>query len=184
MNSYVTYNKPIHIAISGFSGCGNTTVSKLVADLMNIKFINYTFRSIAREDGISFDEVCRLADKSDEYDIRVDNNQVRLARESSSVLGSRLAIWVLDEAQLKVFLTASLETRASRIQQREGGNLEEQMQITSERDMKDRARYARIYNIDTLTYTNKADIIVNTDDMGVERVASIIKESALAIIGR
>ena len=46
-----------NIAISGFSGCGNTTVSKMTADLMGMDFINYTFRSLAEEDGISFEEV-------------------------------------------------------------------------------------------------------------------------------
>ncbi|MDR1566822.1 MAG: cytidylate kinase, partial [Treponema sp.] len=41
--------KNIRIAVSGKSGCGNTTVSRLVADALDLRFINFTFRSLARE---------------------------------------------------------------------------------------------------------------------------------------
>ncbi|MDR0624827.1 MAG: cytidylate kinase, partial [Treponema sp.] len=39
----------LKIAVSGKSGCGNTTVSKIVADTLGLEFINFTFRSLARE---------------------------------------------------------------------------------------------------------------------------------------
>ena len=112
----------IHIAISGRSGCGNTTVSRTLAECLGLHFVNYTFRSIAEEDGLTFEEVTRRAELSDDYDFRIDKTQVKLARKAPSVLGSRLAIWMLKDADLKVFLTASLETRAKRIQKREGVN--------------------------------------------------------------
>ena len=41
--------KEIRIAISGKSGCGNTTVSGLLAQKLGIKLINYTFRQLAEE---------------------------------------------------------------------------------------------------------------------------------------
>ncbi len=56
-----------------------------------------------------------------------------LARKDC-VLGSRLAIWVLKEADLKVYLTASSEVRARRIQVREGGSLEQRLDETMRRD--------------------------------------------------
>ena len=49
-NDYaIPAKKELRIAISGASGCGNTTVSTLLADTLGIPCINYTFRSLAKE---------------------------------------------------------------------------------------------------------------------------------------
>ncbi len=53
----------MRIAISGKSGCGNTTVSTLVADRMNYKMINFTFRTLAKEKGIEFWQFCKYGRK-------------------------------------------------------------------------------------------------------------------------
>ena len=50
-------NKDLRIAISGKSGCGNTTVSGLLAQKLGIKLINYTFRQLAEEKGMTLKEV-------------------------------------------------------------------------------------------------------------------------------
>jgi cytidylate kinase len=102
----------ITIAISGKSGCGNTTISKMVAKKLNLKFINYTFRKMAEEKGISFEELRLLAEESTAIDMELDKQQVHLAAEGNCVLGSRLAIWMIDRADLKVYLTAPPSVRA------------------------------------------------------------------------
>src|SRR5574344_2446243 len=122
--------KELRIAISGKSGCGNTTVSTLLAQTLGIKLINYTFRQLAAEKGMSLAQVIENAKTDDSYDKFVDNHQVELARKESCVLGSRLAIWMLKEADLKVYLIASDELRAKRILNREGGDLEEIKKFT------------------------------------------------------
>lgn len=171
-------NKPgLRIAISGQSGCGNTTVSQLLADRLNLKLVNYTFRSIATEDGISFEDVCRRAETGDDDDLRVDKTQVIMAREEPSVLGSRLAIWMLEEADLKVFLTGSPETRSARIHRREGGTLEAQKAATTLRDKRDHDRYKRLYGIDTNDFS-LADLSINTDRLNAVQVADIIEAAA------
>lgn len=171
----------IRIAISGKSGCGNTTVSRNLAERLSLTLINYTFRNIAEEDGISFDEVTHRAEQSDEDDLRVDNTQVRLARQSSSVVGSRLAIWMLEEADLKVFLTASPETRAQRIVNREGGTLNQVMKETENRDKRDRKRYLKLYGIDNNDYRT-ADLIINTNRLAANEVVDIIEIAASAVM--
>ncbi|MDR1617782.1 MAG: cytidylate kinase, partial [Treponema sp.] len=93
----------IRIAISGKSGCGNTTVSRMVAGDLGLRFINFTFRSLAEERHITLREVMEKAALDDSWDREVDTRQVALAREGGGcVLGSRLAIWMLPEADLKV----------------------------------------------------------------------------------
>jgi len=176
--------KAVKVAISGKSGCGNTTVSRLVADALELTFINFTFRSLAQEKGLSLKEILALAAKDDFWDREVDTRQVELARESGGcVLGSRLAIWMLPEADLKVFLTAASETRARRIQSREGGDLADIAEFTAARDKQDRERYLRIYQIDNDNYS-LADLVIDTDNISpqeiTERIIAVIKQKISA----
>ncbi|MBN2619158.1 MAG: AAA family ATPase [Spirochaetales bacterium] len=166
-------NKEIRIAISGKSGCGNSTVSKIISERLNYKLVNYTFHTIAEEEKIGFKELCLMAENDPKWDYYVDKKQVELAMESSSVLGSRLAIWMLKEADLKVFLTASPEVRAKRIHAREGGDFNAVFEYTLKRDKRDSARYKKLYNIDNSDY-EFCDLIINTDNLDQYKVADII----------
>jgi cytidylate kinase len=162
------------IAVSGKSGCGNTTVSKIVADTMGLDFINFTFRTLARERNMDLAEVLALAAKDDFWDREVDSRQTALARGSGGcVLGSRLAIWMLEEADLKVYLRARAETRAKRIVKREGGSPEAVASFTAERDRQDHERYLHLYNIDNDNYAF-SDLVIDTDDLDPSQIASII----------
>jgi cytidylate kinase len=169
-------SRGLKIAISGKSGCGNTTVSRMAAEKLGLRFINFTFRTLAQEKNLSLAEVLSLAAKDDYCDREVDQRQVELARkEKGCVLGSRLAIWMLPEAGLKVYLTAKPETRAARIAKREGGNLKEVAAFTAERDRQDRERYLRIYNIDNDDYSF-ADLVIDTGTFAPPEISSLIIE--------
>ena len=136
--------KDIKIAISGRSGCGNTTISKMTSDSLGLRFINFTFRTLAKEHGLEMEKVLELAMADDFWDREVDKRQVALAREEGGcVLGSRLAIWMLDDADLKVYLKARPETRVQRIINREGGDFEQVSAFTQYRDSQDHERYLR-----------------------------------------
>jgi cytidylate kinase len=163
----------IKIAISGKSGCGNSSVGRLVAEELNLSLINYTFKDMARERGMAFEEFCRLAEEDLSYDIELDKKQVELAEKGDCVLGSRLAIWVLKDADLKVYLEASLDERAARIRKREGGDMEQQKTVTKERDARDHARYLKLYGIDNDEYSF-ADMIIQTDNLTQHEVAEMI----------
>ena len=175
--------KNIMIAISGKSGCGNTTVSRMVAERLGLRFINFTFRSLAKERDMDLIDILDLASKNDSIDREVDSRQIQLARESGGcVLGSRLAIWKLKEADLKIYLKANLKTRASRIVEREGGDPDDVSVFTSNRDKRDQERYKRIYNIDTDDYYF-SDLIIDTDNILPEQITGMIIEKAQSIEG-
>ncbi len=161
------------IAISGKSGCGNTTVSKIVAEKLNFKLINYTFHTMAEEQGIDFDDFCRMAEKDNKYDIYLDNRQKELASEGECVLGSRLAVWLIEDADLRVFLDAGEEIRAARIHRREGGDYQEILDKTIARDERDTERYKNLYSIDNNDYRH-VDILINTEHFLPDAVAEII----------
>ena len=150
------------IAISSKSGCGNSTVSRMVAERLGYRLINYTFRDMSREMGFSFEQMCRMAQTDSSYDLRLDRRQVELARQGRCVLASRLAIWLLEEASLKVYLTASLSTRAERVAKREGLAYEEAYEQTRVRDERDRKRYLDLYGIDVDDYS-VADLVIDTE---------------------
>jgi cytidylate kinase len=171
----------LRVAISGKSGCGNSTVSKLVARKLGIRMINYTFRTLAQEQGVSFAQMRKMAEEDPQWDRMVDTRQREMALEGSCVLGSRLAVWVLrEEADLKVFLDASEEERARRIQKREGGTFEEKLKETRTRDKNDHERYRRIYGIDNNDY-GFCDLIVDTERHAPEEIAELIAGTARSL---
>ncbi len=170
----------MRIAISGKSGCGNTTVSTLLSEKLGCKLVNYTFRQMAEEEGVPFAEFCKMAEKDYDIDRRLDARMVKMAREEeNSVLGSRLAIWNMKDADLKVYLLASDEERARRIHRREGGTLEQRMEETRERDRRDSARYKTIYGIDN-NDTSVADLVIDTEGKTPEEIVEIIIRAASA----
>ena len=174
----------VTIAISGKSGCGNSTVSRIVAARLGLRLVNYTFHSIAEERGIDFDQLCRMAETDPGWDRLVDHRQVELAQQGSCVLGSRLAVWLLkDEADLTVYLTAPLEVRAERIWRREGGSYAEVLERTRQRDERDRYRYLRLYNIDNNDF-DFVNILINTETLQPEQIADRIVAAAAPAVER
>ena len=167
--------KNLKIAISGFSGCGNTSVSNMLAEKLSLPCINYTFRNLARELNMDFKEIVEKSKTDFSFDKIVDSKQIELAQKGSCVLGSRLAIWLLDDASLKVFLTATPQVRASRIAFRENSSVDEVMAFTEKRDAQDTARYMKLYSIDNGDYSF-ADLIIDTEKYIPEQICSIIIE--------
>ena len=169
------------IAVSGKSGCGNSTVSGLLSEKLGFDLINYTFRTMAREMGIGFDELRALAQEDYGYDLKLDKKQIELAEKGDCVLGSRLAVWLFTEADFTVYLYASPENRAKRIQTREGGDYEEIFHKTVKRDNDDQERYKNIYEIDTEDYSH-VDLVINTEHFSIKEEVELIL-SALRIRG-
>lgn len=171
----------MRIAISGKSGCGNTTVTKLVAQKLGYQMINFTFRNLSAEKGIDFWEFCKMAASDDNIDREVDTRQVAMAMDTENcVMGSRLAIWMLKEADLKVYLLASEETRASRVFKREGGDYEVVLEQTRTRDKNDTGRYQRIYGIDN-NDTSVADLVIDANTKTADQISDEIVKKALSL---
>lgn len=169
----------MRIAISGKSGCGNTTVCTLLAEKLGYPIVNFTFRQMAEERKMDFWDFCALAEKDDNIDRELDSRMVKMAMETeNSILGSRLAIWNMKDADLKVYLVASDEERVRRILKREGGTFEERLAQTKSRDSKDSARYKRIYGIDNSDFS-LADIVIDTENKTPEQIVDIILSRVL-----
>jgi CMP/dCMP kinase len=167
----------LRIAISGKSGCGNSTVSRLVAGRLGLSVINYTFKNLAHDRGVSFEEVCVLAETDPQYDLTIDRMQVQLAGQGNCVLGSRLAIWLLRDTAFTVYLEASLAVRAGRIARREGKDPAVAQRETEERDRRDRDRYRRLYGYDVDRY-DFAALVVDAGGLDQDQVTEEIVRGA------
>jgi cytidylate kinase len=168
----------LRIAISGKSGCGNTTVSRLVASRLGLHVINYTFKDLARDKGMSFEELAQKAETDPQYDHAVDRLQIEMALREPCVLGSRLAIWLLRDKAFTAYLEAPPEVRAARIARREGLDFATALEQTEARDRRDRERYRRLYgyNVDDYGF---ASLIVRTEHLSVEEETALIVEEAM-----
>lgn len=164
------------IAISGLSGCGNTTASKLVGEKLGLKVINYTFKDLSRELGIDFDQLHDKAEQDEKIDLMLDKKLIEESQQDC-VLASRLACWLIN-ADLKVWLHASLRTRATRIAERDGIALEEALKKTSGRDKKNIGRYKKYYGVNLKKFVEVADLVINNEGYAPEQVASLIAEAA------
>ena len=163
----------MRIAVSGKSGCGNSTVSRLVARRLGLRLINFTFRELAREYGVGFAELHRRAAADPSIDRTLDRRQLAAAAAGDCVLGSRLAIWLLTDADLRVYLAGTPEVRARRIADREGVPYATALAAMNQRDTLDRGRYLALYEIDIDDYRH-ADLVLDTAALDQFEVAAAI----------
>jgi len=168
----------LRITISGLSGSGNTTACKNVAKALDLKILNYTFTHLAVDMGTTLEDIQAKALSDPYYDYLVDFKQLELSeKEDKFVIGSRLAGWLIENADLRVWLTASPEVRAGRIAKREGLDYSKTLAATEKRDAENAERYKQYYDID-VTDLGGFDLILNTELLSPEQVCSSIVESA------
>ncbi len=171
--------RSLRIAISSHSGCGNTTATHNVGQALDLREVNFTFRDLAKELDVPFEEIQRESARTKIFDFLTDLELIRASLQSRVVVGSRLAAWLM-EADLRVWLHAPLETRAKRIYQRERdrhASYESVLYHTLLRDEENRQRYLQVYGID-INDRSHFDIIINTESITAEQVSSLIVAAA------
>jgi len=165
----------LRIAIAGLTGCGKTSVGRLVAEKLGYKTIEFTFKELAKESKIELMKFHEMARKDPKHaiDRELDAHIREEAGRGNCVIATWLAPWVVGESELKVWLDASEETRAKRIAGREGIPLEEALLHVKKRDKENIERYKEVYGID-ITNHRIFDLIINTDNSEMEKTAEII----------
>lgn len=184
----------MRIAISSLSGCGNTTVSRLVAESLGLDFINYTFRNLAKDLDVPFEKIQADSKHNPKYDYDVDRRQIALIQKTSRcVVGSRLAVWLDDDRlknkvgnkapafDLKVWIYAPLNERAKRISKREKKTFAAVLEETLYRDEENEQRYLSLYGLNVARFARSVDITVNTERFSAEQVAKMIVAAAKTV---
>jgi cytidylate kinase len=172
------------VAVSGPHGAGKTTVARFLAKKLGLRYLSAgdVFRRMAAERGVSLEEFSRYAEKNVKIDEGIDRRTVEEARRGNVLVDARLAGWLLNDADLKILLTAPLEVRVRRIAEREGRPYEEVLRETVKRERSEEKRFKKLYGID-LSDLSPFDIVLNTERISIEEMKKISLAVARVMLG-
>ncbi len=134
------------IAISGLTGSGKNTLGELLAKTLGYKLVCPTFKDLAEKEGIPLMEFQEKAEKDPDIDRKFDA-LLKEQAQGDCVVTTWLGPWMVD-ADLKIKVSAPVETRAERIAKRDGMGSDEALRHVKERDERNRERYKKLYGID------------------------------------
>lgn len=171
-----TKNAEIIITVDGPSGSGKGTLSRHIAQKLDIE--NFSagdmFRSIAEERNISHLELAKKADK--EIDLEVDRKTLNQALKKSCAVDGRLPSWVLGSySDIRIYLTASIKERATRISKRENKDFKKAKKETIKRDKENKNRYKKYYGIETENL-EIYDLIIDNSNMSISEQNKLVNK--------
>jgi cytidylate kinase len=172
------------IAISGPPGSGKSTLASAIARRLGLRYhsTGAIFRRIASEKGVSVEELDRIAERDPSIDLAIDNRAKEEAIRGNVVVEGHIATWMVKEyADLLVYVTAPIETRAKRIAARDGISIEEARRRIEIREESMRRRFKNLYSID-ISDLSIHDIIINTERIDVDTMVKIVLTAIEEII--
>lgn len=169
------------IAISGYVGVGKTTLSQELSKYLkdrygiNAELVIPSFKDIAASKGMTLEEFQEIAMKDPNIDKEFDKYIKEMVKKHEhSIVGTWLAIWTIQDADLKIFLTTDIEVRIRRIMQRDGMDYETAKKHVLTRDRQNYERYLNVYGIDISRPFDVAHLIINTTYFNVDDEIAII----------
>ncbi|WP_340101328.1 (d)CMP kinase [Salinibaculum salinum] len=168
------------ITVSGPGGSGKSTLAATLADRLGYDHLSGgdIFREIAAERDLSPLELNKLAEEDDQIDRDLDHRLRSTARDSDDlVLESRLAGWMAgDYADLRLWLDAPIDVRATRIAEREEKPVDQAREETRARADSEALRYQEYYGID-IHDRSIYDLVINTARWGPEGVLTLVADA-------
>lgn len=167
----------MRITISGPPGSGTTSLARLIAQREGMELISAgeMFREIARERKIDLAELGKIAENDTSIDALIDVRQKEIARTKENiVIEGRLSGWMVEEADLKVWLTASVSCRAKRISQRDGLDEYSARMQTISRESCEARRYMNYYGID-IKDLSPYHIVLNSELWSADELCEIVR---------
>lgn len=168
------------ITISGTPASGKSTVAKRVAEILRLKHFSMGDfqREIAREKGITIQELGELEKQDKSIDKMVDEKQVKIGKENNNlVIDSRLGAYFIPDS-FKIFVDADPNVRAKRrfLQKREEESFES-LELAKKEMLKreeiNRKRFVDFYGFDFLDMNNY-DLIIDSTALTIEDAAKKI----------
>jgi len=165
------------ITISGSPGAGKSTVAKLVAKKLKLKYysIGILLRNLARKRKISLLEISKLAEKSPKIDRKLDDAQIKLGKRDNFVLDSRLGYHFVP-GSIKIFLDVNDEEAGRRIfadkrgVERENTSLKKTIENIKKRKKSEILRYKKYYGINPFD-KRRYDLVIDTAGLTPEEAA-------------
>ncbi len=170
----------MRITVSGLPGSGTTSLSRYLAERHGFSMISAgeVFRQLAKEHNMELARFGNLARQDPTYDQMIDARQKEIARERDDIIvEGRLSGWMVDNADLRIWLYAPIGCRINRIALRDQVADEETAKcLTLEREQCEADRYRSYYDID-IADLSIYHIILNSEHWGVEALGAIIDTS-------
>jgi cytidylate kinase len=170
----------MRITVSGLPGSGTTSLSRYLAERHGLTLISAgeVFRQLAEEHGMDLASFGRLAEQDSTYDKMIDSRQKEIAGEQDDIIAEgRLSGWMVTDADIRIWLFASIGCRVARIYARDGTEDEQSAgQLTIEREKCEAVRYRSYYDID-ISDLSIYHLILNSGHWGVEGLGAIVDEA-------
>jgi cytidylate kinase len=167
----------MRITVSGLPGSGTTSLSRYLAQRHNFTMISAgeVFRECAQKHNLELAEFGKLAEQDPTFDKMIDARQKEIAEEKDNIIvEGRLSGWMVEKADLKIWLFAPINCRIDRIVYRDQiADDETAKKITLERERCEAGRYSAYYNID-INDLSIYHIILNSEQWGVEDLGAIV----------
>jgi len=164
------------ITISGIGGVGKGTISKLLAQKLNyeVKSGGDFFREMAKNKGMNLYDFEEYVKKYPEFDYKLDEMQKDFGEKNDNfVLESRIG-WYFVPDSFKIKLTCEENERLRRIQERDGGEIEEIAQKEKQRLEAINERYKNLYQIENFLDDKNFDLIIDTTNLSPEEIVQKI----------
>ena len=162
------------VTIAGPHGTGKSTYAKIIAKQFKLRYVSagQFFRDLAKQKGVSLEELSRQAANSQEIDRLIDERSAAEAAKGNVVVEGQLAAWMAkDQAQVRIYLKAPEEVRIGRIANRDHLDYEVARRQPLEREEIQRDRYKRYYGID-IDDLSLYNIVVETGNRSIESTSA------------
>lgn len=168
----------VKISLFGNPGTGTSSVGKLYAKKYGLDFISSgnMFRDLAQSLGYELYEFSELCQTNSEYDKKLDQKIKKYGEENDNfIIDSRLA-WYFIPDSFKVKLKCDFDERIRRICERDGVDFNYARDKTLFREESEKLRYKNYYGIDDFTDDKYFDLIIDTTNLSIDEVVSIIND--------
>ncbi|OPX62070.1 MULTISPECIES: (d)CMP kinase [unclassified Methanoregula] len=176
----------MRVTVSGLPGSGTTSLSRYLAQRHGFEMISAgeVFRQLAKEHNMELAAFGRLAEEDPAYDKMIDARQKEIASQRDNIIvEGRLSGWMVEDADLKIWLYAPIGCRIKRIAFRDQTADEATAkQLTLEREKCEAGRYLSYYSID-IGDLSIYHLILNSEHWDVEGLGAIV-DTAISRLAR
>lgn len=166
----------IKVCISGKACSGKTTLGEALADALNIEHINGTYKQYVK----SAKELAGFTlSAGKKFTNDFDRKVAKEAAKINCVVTTRLGPWIVKDATVRVWLTASDRERARRFGKREGVNFRTAKAEIGRIDSAVVKKFKEVYGIDVEKDHEAFDMELNSEHMSMKEMVSVISLLAM-----